>query len=359
MVLHLEDRLDFSAVELPGALRVAGNRARTISMFVKCWVVADDETKAARIAAPVVGGTAREQAITAAVVHGMCVHYDYQPPSWVFEHRSPVPIHPVADRRLLSDIGRARMIMTASPVCRQHNVWFSESLVSARRDIRPPPLPPLFKPSQYASNVTTDEQPEEDRLLSKSDILALFQEIDAALTRSGIREPTRLVVAGGAAMCFLSDDRSTYDVDALNPTLVPHLQHASDQVASVNKLPSDWLNTNASDYADLNNPAFSDQTLYSGQVLLVVAPDNECLLAMKLLSARDKDLSDAAWLARNLNLRDRRSLRRVVLEIYGHMPRFALGVEWANGYIENVLDEIQMQEQLETHQQSTPLKKHR
>ena len=339
------ERFKIRAEELPSVLREDCGDGRGISQFVKIWAYVGDEEKAALIAAPVSSGTMREKTIAAAVVHGMCRHYDYAPPNWVFEYRSPVPIHPITDRRLTVSGMRARIIMTASPVCRQHNVWFAESLVSARRDIRPPKPPPHLRVPNYAPKVAPNEHQ-----MSKEEILGIFGALDAELTNTASATPTELIVGGGAVMSILVASRVTYDVDALHRELDEQLQKAVMKVANEHDLPHDWLNTHASAYVDLDDPGFSSRTIYSGESLLVSAPDFEHLLAMKLLSARDKDLADAAWLARELNLLDRASLLAVVTDIYGDSPQFAESVTWASGYIEHVLDEIDLQKQLEAAQ---------
>ena len=158
-------------------------------------------------------------------------------------------------------------------------------------------------------------------------------------------------------MCFLSDNRATYDIDALNPELDTDLQNASRQVGADNQLPAEWLNTDASAYADLSDPGFSARTIFTGEALRVESPDLEHLLAMKLLSARDKDLPDAAWLARKLDLGDRDALRRVVADTYELLPYLASSVEWASGYIDHVLTEIDMQQQFEAAQKAPPRKR--
>ena len=342
--MRIGDRFKTRASELPAVLREDSGDGRGIAQFVKIWVAVGDEEKADLIATPASSGSDREKTIAAAVVHGMCRHYEYKPPDWVFDYRSPVPIHPITDRRLTVSGMRARIIMTASPVCRHHNVWFAESLVSARRDIQPPKPPPHFKTSGYAPRMVSNE-----RRMTKDEILGLFRALDLELSDLG--SETRLIVAGGAVMSILVAGRATYDVDALHRKLDTQLQQAAVRVAQKHDLPDDWLNTHASAYVDLDDPGFSSHTIYSGASLRVLAPDFRHMLAMKLVSARDKDLADAAWLARKLGLTDRRSLHSVVTDIYGNSPEMTESVVWAVGYIDHVLDEIDLQQQLEAGQQ--------
>ena len=335
-------RFAIEAVELPALLRSDNGDGRLISQFVKSWAVSDRDGRDALVARPVSGGTATERAVAAAIVHGMCIHYQHAPPPWVYEHCSAEPVHPITDRRLLNARMRARIIMTASPVCRHHNVWFSESLVSASRSIPPPPPPPLLRNrTRRLAAVGADE-----RLLSGDEVVALFEELDARLVEVGGGVGIDISIGGGAAMALLMDNRATIDVDVLNRELPEALVAAAADIAGIKGLPADWMNSSASAYADMGDPGFSAEPVFRGSLLTVRRPDLKHLLAMKLVAARDKDLPDAAWLAQQMGITGSNRLFQVVTDTYEASTHMSESVEWSRGFIENVLDEIEMQKSL-------------
>ena len=335
-------RVAIEASELPVLLRSDKGDGRLISQFVKTWAVSSRDEREALISCPVSSGTAREQAVAAAIVHGMCVHYQHAPPPWVHGHCSPEPVHPITDRRLLNARMRARIIMTASPVCRRHNVWFSESLVSASRSIPPPPLPPLLRDRTHRLvAVGADE-----RLLSGDEVIALFGELDARLVEAGGDTSIDISIGGGAAMALLMDNRATVDVDVLNREMPEALASAAADMADTKGLPADWMNSSASAYADMGDPGFSAEPVFRGSLLTVRRPDLKHLLAMKLVAARDKDLPDAAWLAQQLGITGSNHLFQVVTDTYEASPGMDESVEWSRGFIEHVLDEVEMQKSL-------------
>ena len=251
-----------------------------------------------------------------------------------------MPTHPITNRNLTSPIMRARILMTASPACREHNVWFGESLVSASRLLPPPPRPPHWPKIAYpAAEISTN-----GRKLSKSDLVEIFSRIDTLLAERNTFD--EIVIGGGSAMAFLKASRSTEDVDLLSGELGDVSASAADRVADEMGLTGKWLNHDASRYADLSIPEFSSMTVFAGSHLIVLCPDTEHLLAMKLLAARDKDLEDAAWLAKEIGDLDKAALHNMVRRAYMRRPDMQDGVEWSLRFINHVCDEIDLQEQL-------------
>ena len=165
--------------------------------------------------------------------------------------------------------------MTASPVCRHHNVWFSESLVSASRSIPPPPPPPLLRDrARRLAAVGAD-----GRLLSGDEVVALLGELDARLVDAGGDVSIDVSIGDGAAMALLMDNRATVDVDVLNREMPEALASAAADIADAKGLPADWINSSASAYADMGDPGFSAEPVFRGSLLTVRRPDLEHLLA--------------------------------------------------------------------------------
>ena len=236
---------------------------------------------------------------------------------------------------------RARIIMTASPVCKLHNVWFGESTASAAKNFPPPPRPPHWDTAGARRSRATEQR----RHLSEASLLEMFERIDGRLAADGL--PVTLTVGGDTAMAFLRDDKTTNDIDVLDRDIDDRVAETIDVSLTGLGHGDGLFDDRAAGYADLEMPRFSAVTVYEGDALTVRRPDMEHLLAMRLVAARDKDLNDAGWLARRLDAADQATMTRILRNVYKHRPDLAGAVEWGARYAAHVAAEIHLQEQLE------------
>ena len=178
--------------------------------------------------------------------------------------------------------------------------------------------------------------PERKRQLDGPRILDLFEEVDHLL-----RERVEILVVGGAALAvhwhqnatyrrvtfdidsarassFFSDpDRTTLVVDTVSRMTPLPLRDAVWAIAERQCLDEDWINNDVV----TKMPAEVDYLptlIFDGKFLRVYRPALTILLAMKLKSARmDKDLLDAARLAGETKITDKKDLLRLLEFTYG------------------------------------------
>ena len=151
-----------------------------------------------------------------------------------------------------------------------------------------------------------------DRQLGAADIRRLFDRLSSHLRAAG-STGHHLMIAGGAALALMWEDRTTHDVDVLEhrfPT--PHasdserrttavdfismrfpaeLVRAARLVADAEGLPRNWLNGAVAIFTPAGD--LEPQVLHQDDCLTVEAPSPAVLLAMKLHAARPLD-ADAA-----------------------------------------------------------------
>ena len=158
---------------------------------------------------------------------------------------------------------------------------------------------------------------ESGRLLSRDLIEQIFRSLGERLARRGV--VADLYVFGGAAMAVAYDSRrTTRDIDAL---FVPHgivLEEAR-AVAQEFDLPAWWLNDQASVYVsrDKDNGA---RTVFSHPGLRVQAASPQQLLAMKVLSARRRDVDDITLLVEHLGLTDPAEVLALCAKVFPGEP---------------------------------------
>ncbi|MYD06535.1 MAG: hypothetical protein F4X07_06160 [Acidimicrobiaceae bacterium] len=174
-----------------------------------------------------------------------------------------------------------------------------------------------------------------DPQLGADDIRHLFDQVSTHLRDAG-SVGHHLMIAGGAALALMWQDRTTRDVDVLEhrfrapagpgerrTTAVDfismrfpaELARAARQVADTEGLRRNWLNGAAAIFT----PAceLHPQVLHQSDPLTVEAPAPSVLLAMKLYAARATDLQDAARLMGDTNLAYPDELYALVTDAYG------------------------------------------
>ena len=156
------------------------------------------------------------------------------------------------------------------------------------------------------------------RVLSKADILAYLELLNAKLAEQGLIG--EISICGGAAMALVYDARdSTYDIDAIyKPKDV--LTDIIAEIAKEHELSGQWLNDDVSMFTKEFETLTSSEYLILSN-LTVNAIDPEYLLVMKLLAAREdsQDLHDASTLIKHMGITSEAEL---FLLIDTHLGRY-------------------------------------
>ena len=175
-----------------------------------------------------------------------------------------------------------------------------------------------------------------DPQLGAADIRRLLDRLSSHLRDAGCAGH-HLMIAGGAALALMWEDRTTHDSDVLEHRLraSPHtdaerrttavdfismrfpaeLARAARLVADAEGLPRNWLNGAAAIFTPAGD--LHPQVLYQSDCLTIEAPSPPVLLAMKVYAARPLDLHDAARLARHTATTDPDQLLALVADAYG------------------------------------------
>lgn len=173
-----------------------------------------------------------------------------------------------------------------------------------------------------------------DPQLGGADIRRLFDQLSSHLRDAG-SGGHYLMIAGGAALALMWEDRTTHDIDVLehrlrappdperrttavdfiSMRLSAEVARAARRVADAEGLPRNWLNGAVAIFTP--DCELHPQVLHQTDYLTVEAPSPAVLLAMKLYAARDWDLQDAARLARDTQITDPDQLLALVADAYG------------------------------------------
>ena len=149
--------------------------------------------------------------------------------------------------------------------------------------------------------------------LRKEDMLRYFEEINSRL--KSISKEGELYIIGGAAISLAFGGRdATEDIDAIYKPR-SEIRKIIKVMADEFNLRSDWLNNDAEHYI---SEGMTFTLLYDYSNLKVFHIDAECLLAMKLASARPEtspDMDDCLLLMDKLGISEEKELLRLV-ELY-------------------------------------------
>ena len=149
------------------------------------------------------------------------------------------------------------------------------------------------------------------------------------------RKVGEILLTEGAAMSLVLDARtSTQDVDALYEPK-EDINIMAKEVAKEMNLPQDWLNDGVKGFMSPEAEVHEYKT-FAGLRISTVTP--ECLLAMKLLSARvtDTDLKDAQFLMKKLEINTTEQAYEI-LDKYYPIERVLPKTKY---FIEEILEEI-------------------
>jgi hypothetical protein len=151
--------------------------------------------------------------------------------------------------------------------------------------------------------------------LVRTDIEALLDEVDQAMTGAGITGSVDLV--GGAAMALRYYDRiGTTDVDgALYPS--PEIIAIADEVGARRGLKAGWLNNAAQGFIPPGDTGEDPAVVRQGASLTVRVVGPRTLLAMKLRASRpSKDADDIAVLLRECGVTSLKGAKAILDEMY-------------------------------------------
>lgn len=145
--------------------------------------------------------------------------------------------------------------------------------------------------------------------LSKNDIITYLKEINDRLGQ--LNTHGEILIVGGAAMALSYDSRdSTYDIDAMFEPK-GEMRNIIDDIAKHHNLNSDWLNDGVKGFMTSN---MTGTNFLEMSNLTVKCLDAECLLAMKLTSAREfsKDMEDSIYLMSVLDIQKEEELFDII-----------------------------------------------
>jgi hypothetical protein len=140
----------------------------------------------------------------------------------------------------------------------------------------------------------------DNKLLSKDDILKYFEEINRHLKAVG--KQGEIIMCGGASLaCIYNARNSTYDIDALFEP-AEDIRKIISTIASEHDLNDDWLNDGVKGFL---NKKMTSSIYKEYSNLKVYSIDTDCLLALKITSARtnSKDMDDSIWLMKHLDIK--------------------------------------------------------
>ena len=148
--------------------------------------------------------------------------------------------------------------------------------------------------------------------LTRDDIRELLSEICARLENAGIQATVRLV--GGAAMALSGRDRRvTVDIDASYAPVLAVDKIVQD-IAQERGLPRNWMNSSAAAFIP-SGARWQPIALGGGYRIDLATP--RTLLAMKLSSARQRDMEDLGYLVTQLEITDPHEAVEIAEELYG------------------------------------------
>ncbi len=149
--------------------------------------------------------------------------------------------------------------------------------------------------------------------LTGCQLLALLSELDLELNN-----PVSLLIAGGAALAMRWNLRYTNDVDVVSEGMTAEVRAAAARVGQRYGLREDWLNDGAKGFAPRLHT--EPDLVFSGEHLQTYTASAEYLLAMKLVSAREEDTGDIAFLVNETGMVTVDDLLRLVEDAYPHRP---------------------------------------
>lgn len=154
--------------------------------------------------------------------------------------------------------------------------------------------------------------------MQEADIINLLKLVGEELEAFGLQKPIRILLIGGAYMLTQVHNRLvTRDVDVIvqvnrESREYSQLKQAVTFVAQDTGVDRDWLSDNIADFILSAGKIPRSQLWLSHGMLQVYVPDESYILALKLLSGRDKDENDIHTLLQRLNIRTRKQAEKIL-----------------------------------------------
>lgn len=182
--------------------------------------------------------------------------------------------------------------------------------------------------------------------MERQEVELYLQELGDELERRGFQEPVRIMIVGGVYMLVMVGNReSTQDIDVVLMDLpdttnrdtatkeTKLFQTAVRAVARRLKIKQHWLNDDAALFVRGFAPEPQARHWKTFGKLSVYLPSKACILALKLISFREKDRSDVEALSQQLGVRTRDEAQALVDTF--------IAKRWQEEYfLEDTLDEI-------------------
>lgn len=155
--------------------------------------------------------------------------------------------------------------------------------------------------------------------MQETDVEAYLQALNEELEERKIGKPVRLAIVGGVYMvCLIGNRQATKDIDVV-PLSFPDTMNSTKEtkafrsavnaVAKRFNLRRDWMNDVVASFT----PDLGSTKLWREYSQLhVFVPEPECILALKLLSGREKDEDDIIALCERLEIETREQAQALV-----------------------------------------------
>ncbi len=154
--------------------------------------------------------------------------------------------------------------------------------------------------------------------MQEPDIINLLSLVGEELEALGFQQPASILLIGGAYMITQVHNRlTTRDVDAIiqaDPYSEEYrlLKQATEFVAYDTGNDQDWFSDNIADFIISAGKIPPGHLWFSHSMLQVYIPDESYILALKLLSGRDKDQDDIQILLSRLKVKTRKQAEKLL-----------------------------------------------
>jgi len=155
--------------------------------------------------------------------------------------------------------------------------------------------------------------------MDEQNIIDMLTLVGDELQRMGLKRPIRVLLVGGAYMITQIHNRSTTrDVDIIAQKIDRQseehriLKQATSTVARILNASPAWFSDNMADFFKSIGKVPNGKLWFSRGKLEVYLPDPGYVLALKMISGRDKDLEDIEALLQTLHLKKRKQVENLI-----------------------------------------------
>lgn len=154
--------------------------------------------------------------------------------------------------------------------------------------------------------------------MQEQDIITRLSLVGEELEAYGLQQPIRVLLIGGAYMITQVHNRLvTRDVDVIiqeDPESEAYhfLKKAAEFVAHDIKADKDWFSDNIADFIGSTGNIPPGHLWLSHGMLQVFIPNDDYVLALKIISGRDKDINDITVLLQRLKIQTRKRVEKLL-----------------------------------------------